>query len=332
MENNCLVSIIIPVYNVKPYLAEALDSVLQQTYKNLEIILVDDGSTDGSGLMCDEYARKDERILVIHQENKGLSGARNAGMRLMHGAFVAFLDSDDTFHPDFVSSMLSVLLKEEADIVICQFTFTSFNANSGKICKAEGQKARAGCYDKISALRAYAEHSIQASACNKLFRTELWKNIWFPEGHVYEDFDTVYKVFYQCSKLYLIDQALYYRRKRPGSITFGYSWESFNDRMLAYSHFASFMEENTPEIFTAEHIKQLNEKRLNMMLSFYATQIGLRGNSGKIPEKEFRQKIIEEGKRIGIHSCSRKTRAVYRLLCLCPFLLRVFGSIYKMFW
>ena len=105
MQYDPLVSVIIPVYNVEPYLKEALDSVLDQSYQNLEIILIDDGSTDRSGKICDDYSETDDRIRVIHQENKGLSSARNKGLDLMHGELVAFLDPDDAYHPDYVSAM-----------------------------------------------------------------------------------------------------------------------------------------------------------------------------------------------------------------------------------
>lgn len=106
-----LVSVIVPVYNVKPYLNEALDSVINQTYRNQEIILIDDGSTDGSGEICDEYATRDNRIKVIHQTNQGLSAARNAGLDIMHGSVISFLDSDDAFHPQMIEIMLHEMIQ-----------------------------------------------------------------------------------------------------------------------------------------------------------------------------------------------------------------------------
>lgn len=115
-----LVSVIVPVFNVKPYLNEALDSVINQTYKNLEIILVDDGSTDGSGEICDEYSAHDKRFVVIHQENKGLSCARNTGLDLMKGELVAFIDSDDAYCPEFIRTMVDAMNHEKADVVMCK--------------------------------------------------------------------------------------------------------------------------------------------------------------------------------------------------------------------
>ena len=106
-----IVSIIIPVYNVAPYLVEALDSVVHQSYGNLEIIIIDDGSTDGSAEICDDYARRDRRIRLIHQENKGIGAARNVGLDIMNGEAVAFLDSDDAYDPDFIEAMVSAMAR-----------------------------------------------------------------------------------------------------------------------------------------------------------------------------------------------------------------------------
>ena len=115
-----LVSVIIPVYNVVHYLREAIDSVINQTYKNLEIIIIDDGSTDGSSGVCDQYL-SDPRITVIHQENRGLSGARNTGLSAITGEYVAFLDSDDAFYPGMIQTMIMEIKKNNADLAVCGF-------------------------------------------------------------------------------------------------------------------------------------------------------------------------------------------------------------------
>lgn len=132
-----LVSVIIPVFNSKVYISEALDSVINQTYKNLEIIIIDDGSTDGSGKICDEYAEKDNRIRVFHQKNIGVSAARNAGLDLAAGDFLAFLDSDDAYELTFIDSMMTAMIQNNADIVMCRYTEhkttgkMSFNRHAG---------------------------------------------------------------------------------------------------------------------------------------------------------------------------------------------------------
>ena len=125
VEPKCpLISVIIPVYNVRHYLKEALDSVIFQTYRNLEIIIIDDGSTDGSREICDDYL-DDSRVTVIHQKNKGLSAARNAGLDIMTGEYVAFLDSDDAYQSSFIEEMVNAIVREVADIVVCKYTVHS---------------------------------------------------------------------------------------------------------------------------------------------------------------------------------------------------------------
>lgn len=122
-----LVSVIIPVYNVRPYLREALDSVINQTYQNLEIIIVDDGSRDGSETICDEY-KADSRVKVIHQRNRGLSSARNTGMDNVTGEIIAFLDPDDVIHPDMINTLVTIMQEQEADIVCCQHKIVRTNS------------------------------------------------------------------------------------------------------------------------------------------------------------------------------------------------------------
>ncbi len=129
MENSVLVSVIIPVFNTAQYLVEALDSAIHQTYEKLEIIIIDDGSTDDSGKMCDEYARIDERVVVVHQHNSGLSVARNVGLNMMTGEAVAFLDSDDAYHPDFIRIMVEALIREKTDLVVCRYITHSETGN-----------------------------------------------------------------------------------------------------------------------------------------------------------------------------------------------------------
>ena len=172
MESSGLVSVIIPVFNVRSYLAEALDSVLNQTYTKLEIIIIDDGSTDGSATICDEYVTKDQRIRVVHQENKGLSGARNTGLDMMTGEAVAFLDSDDAFYPRFVESMIDEMNRSGTDLVICDYTvWHTFGrmeplnrCYQGRPHTSIGQ----GVYDRVSALQFLAEGAYSHYSWNKL--------------------------------------------------------------------------------------------------------------------------------------------------------------------
>ena len=150
-----LVSIIIPIYNVAAYIEESLESVINQTYCNLEILLVDDGSTDGSGKMCDEYEKRDSRIRVVHQDNRGLSAARNTGLNMMSGDAVAFLDSDDALMPDYIEKMFATMAKENADLVLCKYlTYRTTGRMIGESIDKERPLIPGGIYDHISSLQA----------------------------------------------------------------------------------------------------------------------------------------------------------------------------------
>ena len=164
MNNTPLVSVIIPVYNVAPYLREALDSVIYQTYTNLEILVIDDGSTDGSGAICDEYARRDSRIRVVHQENKGLSTARNIGLDMMTGDIVAFLDSDDAFDHRMVEVMLNEM--HHADIAVCGF---SVHRGMMRMHPKESRNRRR-ILSRTEALREIMNGRMETAPWNKLYK------------------------------------------------------------------------------------------------------------------------------------------------------------------
>ena len=184
-----MVSVIVPVYNVAPYLREALDSVIGQTCRDLEIIVVDDGSTDGSGAICDEYLR-DPRVHVIHQENRGLSGARNAGLDRMTGEYVAFLDLDDAYKPDMIEKMLDALEKSGAEIAICGFESHRTDGRldgAGRWREYSPRHEREETITGIEAQRQLLTNGIFVTAWSKLYRKAVWSGLRFPEGHVYED-------------------------------------------------------------------------------------------------------------------------------------------------
>lgn len=317
MENTALVTIIIPVFNVAPYLIEAVESAIDQTYEHLEIILVDDGSTDDSGKICDTYAEKDDRVRVIHQENKGLSAARNAGLDVMTGDMVAFLDSDDAYCPDYVRKMLDAMTRESADIVVCRFTI---HYTTGPMRKDGLEKeyppVKAGIYDRAGALRVLAESEINPGVWNKLYRAELWKDIRFPVGHVYENIDTCFRIFDLSEKTVVLDDPLLLYRKRPGSITAVVSWKSIDDWLLARSHFESYIKRNIPGIFTEEELKRFYRSMMNQTMIFYSDLIrGKEAGKGKVIEK-LRNQLVEKGPIAGIEKNKR-----YWMICHCPRLL-----------
>lgn len=207
-----LISVIVPVYNVEPYLARAVDSLLSQTYKNLQIILVDDGSTDNSGKLCDSYAQTDPRITVIHKQNGGLSSARNAGIDQASGAYFAFLDSDDYYSPTMLERLYQVITSNDCAIAQCAyFRFTDTPETQAVTGPVQIQSAT----DALHRI----DDAVYMAAWNKLYKKELFAHIRFPEGKIHEDVGTTYRLFYEGEKIAVIPDALYGYYINPDSIT-----------------------------------------------------------------------------------------------------------------
>lgn len=311
-EYSPLISVIIPVYNVAPYLREAFDSVVQQTYSNLEILIVDDGSTDGSGEICEEYC-SDDRVQLIHQENRGLSAARNSGLDRATGEYIAFLDSDDAWRLDFIEKMLETI--DKADIAVCRFEIHQLRLDS--TWKKIEPLAGKGFYEREEALRALADGTINISVWNKLYRSKLWKEIRFPEGHNYEDIDTTYRIFTLCGKICFLDQPLYLHRKRPGSITNTATKKNLEDWRLAYGQLEAFVESNIPEVFNEEHLKKVRQTRLHGWMIFYI--------KGHIGAAEIREDL--EG--LDLKDYSFRYKVAIRILRFCPGLLRILYPVFR---
>ena len=189
MENDALVSIIIPVYNTALYISGTLESVLRQTYQSLEIIIIDDGSADGSEKICDEYADRDHRIHVIHTQNMGLSAARNTGMHYAKGKFISFIDSDDWIEPQTVETLLETALRIKADVVAAR-TVIEYRDQSVHIPNRENYIK---VYRGKDILAAYTEGKTSDFIWNKLYSASCWTLLKFPDGHFYEDKATTWK-------------------------------------------------------------------------------------------------------------------------------------------
>ncbi len=243
MENTPLVSIIIPVYNVELYLHECIDSVINQTYKNLEIILVDDGSTDSSGKICDDYVETDSRIKVIHQRNGGLSVARNTGISSSNGDYIYFLDSDDYIASNAIELLLKIALTDNREIVF--FDAVSF-ADTGDF-KVNQNYIRKNKYQTDSGYGVFSEmikNKEFHSAVPLLFiRKELLTryNLTFIPDILYEDMIFTYQALCNASSVSQCSETLYYRRYRKGSImTSSKSKKHFTSCIAVYRHNLSF--------------------------------------------------------------------------------------------
>ncbi len=262
-----LLSIIIPVYKVEKYLPRCVDSVLNQSYSNLEIILVDDGSPDGCPEICDDYCGKDARIRVLHKENGGLSDARNRGIEIARGKYIGFVDSDDYIHQDMYMNLWMNIKREEADIAVCG------------ICKVYGEKPagdisfenEAAVYTGRGAVKNIFDAKLYLSsvvAWNKLYKRELFHAVRYPEGKIHEDEFTTYKLFWESAKVVYISGKYYYYYQRDDSIMGQRKVEFSADILEAY--------EQMNEYFTNAgewDIVQLIKYRYMCLLKKYAVQL-----------------------------------------------------------
>ena len=332
MDCSCLVSIIVPVFNVRPYLEEALDSVVQQTYENLEIIVVDDGSTEGSGDICEEYAKRDRRIVLIHQYNKGLSDARNVGLDQMHGEAVAFLDSDDVYHRDFVKEMMTTMIREEADIVVSRYIHLSKleEATQPIPQSRKAPSIKQGRYNRAEALRALVKDEINVSVWNKLYRSTLWESLRFPSGHVYEDVYSSYQVFDRSTTTYVVNKTLYYYRKRAGRITATLTWKNVEDRMEAGMRFGSFVESNVPSIFSEEQLRCWRQSELFVLIQQYLRVMRGTAKDRKTIGAWLRKEIIKRGALWDITGYKLQIRIAYKMMCYSPGVLMHTYSVYRL--
>ncbi|OFN97223.1 glycosyl transferase [Streptococcus sp. HMSC074B11] len=212
-----LVSIVVPVYNVENYLKKSIESILNQTYKNIEILLVDDGSTDSSGQICDSFSKVDPRIRVFHKANGGLSDARNFGIKQMEGRYVAFIDSDDYISKDYVWKLYSSIKNNDSEVSICSFSLVD---EKGEKIKDElldsGEECLSGkqILEKVLTADGYR----YVVAWNKLYRSTLFEKFQFKIGKLYEDEFLNYPLFWECQKVSIVEEPLYLYVQREGSI------------------------------------------------------------------------------------------------------------------
>lgn len=221
-----LVSIIIPVYGVEKYLEKCVKSVIKQSYKNLEILLIDDGSKDKSGKICDKLSENDLRIKVYHKKNGGLSDARNYGLKHATGEYIMFVDSDDYIDINMVKKMIDMANSYNLDIVMCDFSIV--NENDKIILKKE-KESTFKIYNKNQLFKLWNTdmYLICNLAWNKLYKKELFDKIMFPVGKIHEDEFTVYKVVYLSKKIGYITESLYYYYQQESSIM-----HNLNDKRL----------------------------------------------------------------------------------------------------
>lgn len=246
MEKICVV---VPVYNVENYLIKCVDSIINQTYKNLEIILVDDGSSDNSGRLCDDFLKKDERISVIHKKNGGLSSARNAGIDKCTSKYIMFVDSDDYLENDAIEYLYKNLIDNNCKISICDFYI--FHDNDDIINNNSGLKGEVIDSDEALLKMINYNESVYPNAVNKLFSFDLFENVRFPDGKLYEDMIVIASLFVLSDRNYYGKEKKYYYYMRSNSIT--------NQKFVDKEYDHVIMSEKLLQIITENKRDLLNE-------------------------------------------------------------------------
>ena len=256
-----MISVIVPVYNMEKYLARCIESLLCQTMKDFEILLIDDGSTDGSASICKEYAAQDNRIRYIKKKNGGLSDARNVALEHVKGEFVTFIDSDDFVHSTYLEYLLSLILENDADISSCIHFETSLDV-IGEDLGEETIFCMSGHEACERMLKDLAP--VLTAACGKLYRTEIVKKYKFPYGRLHEDVATTFKYYLDSTKVVYSYKKLYAYYQHPNSIMHTISNKKIDDELWAMSE-------------RALYLRELGEKKLETLAWDFMTTF-LRGD------------------------------------------------------
>lgn len=292
------ISIIIPIYNVEAYLRECIDSVLSQNYPNLEIILIDDGSTDSSSMICDDYMQKYKTIQVIHKQNGGLSDARNVGLQYATGAYIFFLDSDDFLAENSISELYKLCVQYDADIAVANFWY--FFSNSKKIsAQACSQNT---LLTKIEAMRLLLENRmIKNFAWGKLYKSSILNNLAFPVGKLFEDVYWTHLVFDRASHVIVSPNESIYYRQRDNSISYTFSPKKIH-LIEGYLHRRAFVEKYYPQF-----LDLVDENIMHSILGLYNDSIrnfhfavhkSLVSNLRKISRKYYNRLIVKTEEQI----------------------------------
>ena len=245
--NNDLISIIVPVYNVEKYIARCIETIIQQSYKNIEILLIDDGSTDESGKICDDFGKKYNNISVVHQRNQGLSKTRNVGIEMAKGKYIGFVDSDDYIERDMYEILYKNMVKYDADISVCDYIEITGNMKNVKKTNTNFETI---IYDNLETKikELLTEETLNNYAWNKLYNRELFNKIRFKENIKFEDVDIMYKLFYRANKIVYTSYVGYNYVQRYDSIMKTIDNNAIENLMDATNERYFFVEKNTKNL------------------------------------------------------------------------------------
>lgn len=284
---NDLISVIIPIFNVEQYLKRCIDSVINQTYKNIEIILVDDESPDNCPKICDEYQKNDSRIKVIHKTNGGLSDARNAGLEIATGEYVTFIDSDDYIDCDYIEFLYNLINKYDVKMSIC--SYKAIYDNGTVLTQENNKEYKISAHDTLEKMLYHEDFNVATWA--KLYKKELFNNVRFPKGKIFEDALTTYKLVDQCDNVAIGLTSKYNYMIRSNSILTG----KFNIKKLtlvdAYEEMGNYIIKKYPDLESA-----IIRSRVYANISTLRQIINIKPRM-KVEEKKL-IKFIRENKKI----------------------------------
>lgn len=241
-----LISVVVPIYNVEKYLKKCIDSIVYQTYRNLEIILCDDGSTDSCSQICDKYAEMDSRVKVIHKKNGGLSDARNVGIESSTGKYILFIDSDDFIDENMIFYLYDALIKNQADMACCQRQEVDEN---GRKLKSNKEYNTFIVNENEECMRELLKNpQMDTVAWGKLYIRSMFKDVRYPVGKHHEDVFTTYKLIAQCQKIFVGEEKYYYYRIRTDSIMTSTFNKKHMDSIKGNEERARFVKQNYPKL------------------------------------------------------------------------------------
>ena len=270
-----LISVIVPIYKVEKYLRRCIDSILNQTYENLEVILVDDGSPDNCPSICDDYAKKDSRVVVLHKENGGLSDARNAGMEIAQGEYISFVDSDDYISKEMLFDLYDNLIKSQSEISSCGVKWVK---EDGSLLNTDVVDEDKIFNTEEAMWQLLNSRCIKAHVWNKLYKKEIAKSVLFEKGKYHEDIQWAYQIIAKTKKVSVINSAYYYYVQRANSITTNQYSEKRLDGLYFDKKRCEFIKENFPKLYK-------NSLRIFLESCMHHTQIALKGKSKSAVEK-----------------------------------------------
>lgn len=264
-----LISIIVPIYNVEKYLKKCVNSILDQTHRNLEVILVDDGSVDNCAKISDDFSKLDSRIIVVHKKNEGLAEARNIGLKIAKGKYIGFIDSDDYIEKNMFEILYNNIIKYNADISVCNIVEEKENGEIIKVYIKEDIGIQQ--FNKIEALQKLArDRTITNHACNKLYKRALFESIKYPYRRKMEDMATTYKLFDLANKIVVDSSIGYHYIQRKSSIMGNINKELIEHYELAVNEKDEYLLKKYPELKESIEIERINSIKTLFYYAIFA--------------------------------------------------------------